>query len=282
MLTRRNFSLALGTAFLTFSGCNPVKKIVDEFDKAIAEFRRALTAILQDSQHWKIHTEALIDRLDGKVRASIEDGTLGRLVCLPIDRSGAHAKTLVVMIERRILGYLNGVIKALENKKEEARRTGGIPIDTVESVIAEVIASVRDVAPFVGVLSDLTLFYRQNVGSRTLTASHEVLFEGFGFDGRQFRLVGLTDGGERVWAAPPSALTRNTDFVISFAPTKASVLPPTVEKLALEWTDGVEPELASILLTPAPLCRRRRNSHRSQSVSAAWTSSIRRSHSTST
>ncbi|MFN0050579.1 MAG: hypothetical protein ACKV0T_00210 [Planctomycetales bacterium] len=254
MLTRRNFSLALVTALLTCSGCgNPLQGVIQQFDKVIDEFKKALRHIQQESQSWQIHTQALVNQTEGKVRTIIEDGTLGHLLTLPVHAAGDELKTLVVMIERRLLGYLRGVINALEAKRAAVVESGGIAIDTVESVLAEVIASVDDVSPFVGAVTELTLACRRSGNSQSPITDRPILFRGFNFrTEHQYRLVGFNALGQRVWTAPQNALERNTEFVISFAPTKAAPFPATVDKLTLEWTSGGGAELASILLTPAP------------------------------
>jgi hypothetical protein len=230
-------------------GCkNPIQPLLDQVDQAIYELKQTRKAILADSQAWKEHCEKLLDQTDGKVRAALEDGVLGKFIDGRVRGAIDESKTTLVMVERRLLGYLSGVIRALEQKREEMKSQGGVPSDTIESILAEVIASVDDVEPFAGVVYYPVAEYVADGDGRRLLPS-EIGFGGFGFDGRQVELVGCDKNGQPVWKAAPHALTIHTDFRITFLPAKAGSIDGSVEELALMWEGQ---KLATVALRPTP------------------------------
>lgn len=250
-MTRVNFTVKrLPFLFLLAlaPGCsNPVDPIVKQIDEAIEEFKEARRGILADSQQWKLHTEKLLDNADEKVRKILEDGTLGRFLDARANNLIDETKTTLVLVERRLLGYLNGVIKALEKKREEVKKKGGVPSDTIESILAEVIASVDDVEPFVGNTTSAIVEYLPASGKRVLQV-RDIEFRGFGFTGRDFELVGMDRRNKPVWKAAPVSLAVSTDFRLIFVPDKTSQPDAGVERLAILWEGQ---ELASVVLREA-------------------------------
>lgn len=251
-----NCSWLFAFSAILFSGCavsNSVEAVVKQFDAAIEQFQEFRKQIDQDVQQAFRNVDRFSNGLDEKFRRVIDDGTIGRLAADVAGAGSDELKTHVIMLESRMLNYVDSVIRALRIKQEEMRlKRQGIPRDVAEIIIAEVIAGVKEIEPFIGTLNSKTLEYRPQGSARVLVAGHDVEFGGFALGGRTFQIVGQNHQGECVWTAPPDSLTANTPFRITFVAKKSQALPGSVEKLILIWAAAPSVELASILLKPAP------------------------------
>lgn len=256
---RRSLGLSGATLLGTVSisglpGCSsPLGGLIEEINQLIITLQRSLTKLRGDVALFPARIEELLDSVDEKVRALLEDGTIGRVVELIAVGTFEEVKTLLVMLQDRLIAYVGALLAALIEVRDRIASDRGIRADTLETIVAGVIARLQAPDPFVGHLVPTTLECRQN-GTLRMLVQTQLTASGFGLGGReaQIELIGVDRSGQRVWTAPPGRLDINHSFRATYTHPEQEGIPSTVESLWLVWTPpGRLPvKLAAFTLKP--------------------------------
>lgn len=141
-------AVALGL-IISCSGCGQVQDALNKFDKAISEVQSLRESVTRESGNWREQLEKSQLQLTNDVKSTL-NVDLRDNIDKSIAEAGIEARCDVDFANNHLVSYLQGVVNALQNKRDQIKKDGlWAGFTTPETAIADVIRNVGHLDPFI-------------------------------------------------------------------------------------------------------------------------------------
>lgn len=139
------YILYIFTCIIAIS-CGRADRLLEQIDEMINQVELSRRAVLTDSRRWKTHIEDLQNNVSEDVSNIIRDD-LNDVAQSVTESVGIEIRCEIDFVESKIIGYLDGVLKALKQIRQKAEDEGRLDA-SIETLLSNMIDSRKLISPW--------------------------------------------------------------------------------------------------------------------------------------